>query len=73
MGSEAGAITTVLARIGISLPPASLPGGILSLPVIYGIGTAVPVILVAFLLAYSASLWARRTTSCRKSIGGRDR
>jgi cytochrome c-type biogenesis protein len=54
MGSEAGAVTTVLARIGISLPEASLPGGAFALPIIYGVGTAVPVLLVAFVLAYSA-------------------
>jgi cytochrome c-type biogenesis protein len=54
MGSEAGAVTTDLARAGINLPEASLPGGTLILPMIYGIGTAVPVLLVAFLLAYSA-------------------
>jgi cytochrome c-type biogenesis protein len=53
MGSEAGAITTVLAKVGISLSDAALPGSIVVLPVIYGIGTALPVILVAFLLAYS--------------------
>ncbi len=54
MGSEAGAITTVLTKVGISLPDASLPGSTVVLPVVYGLGTAVPVILVAFLLAYSA-------------------
>jgi cytochrome c-type biogenesis protein len=54
MGSEAGAVTTILTKIGITLPGASLPGSIVVLPVIYGIGTALPVILVAFLLAYSA-------------------
>lgn len=54
MGSEAGAITALLAKIGISLPAASLPGGTLVLPFIYGIGTALPVLVVAFLLAYSA-------------------
>ena len=53
MGSEAGAITAVLAKVGISLPGSSLPGGTLVLPFIYGIGTALPVLLVAFLLAYS--------------------
>ena len=75
MGSEAGAITGVLAKVGIALPEASLPGGALILPLIYGIGTAVPVLLVAFLLAYSAKSvgktynilskvewWARMTT-----------
>jgi cytochrome c-type biogenesis protein len=54
MGSEAGAVTTILAKIGITLPGTSLPGSIVVLPVVYGIGTALPVILVAFLLAYSA-------------------
>jgi cytochrome c biogenesis protein CcdA len=54
MGSEAGAITAVLAKIGIALPTASIPGGAILLPLIYGVGTALPVIVVAFLLAYSA-------------------
>lgn len=54
MGSEAGAITMQLSRIGISLPEATLRGGGLVLPLVYGIGTAVPVLLVAVLLAYSA-------------------
>ncbi len=54
LGSEAGAITAVLARIGVSLPAASLPGAVVVLPLVYGIGTAVPVLLVAFVLAYSA-------------------
>jgi cytochrome c-type biogenesis protein len=54
MGSEAGAITTLLAKVGISLPAAALPGGTLVLPLVYGVGTALPVLLVAFLLAYSA-------------------
>ena len=54
MGSEAGAITALLARIHITLPEASLPGATLVLPLIYGIGTALPVLVVAFLLAYGA-------------------
>jgi cytochrome c biogenesis protein CcdA len=54
LGSEAEAVTGNLANIGISLPEASLPGATAVLPLIYGIGTAVPVLLVAFLLAYSA-------------------
>ena len=54
MGSQSEAITTVLAQIGITLPEASLPGGTVVLPLIYGVGTALPVLLVAFLLAYSA-------------------
>jgi len=75
MGSEAGAITGVLAKVGISLPQASLPAGTVVLPLIYGIGTALPVLVVAFLLAYSAQTvgktynvlskvewWARMTT-----------
>jgi cytochrome c-type biogenesis protein len=54
MGCEAGGISALLARIGIDLPAVSLPGGFMYLPAVYGIGTAVPVILVAFVLAYSA-------------------
>jgi len=54
LGSEAGAITGVLTKVGISLPAASLPGATVVLPIVYGIGTGVPVLLVAFLLAYSA-------------------
>lgn len=53
-GAESEAVTAKLAAIGISLPQASLPGSTIVLPLVYGIGTAVPVLLVAFLLAYSA-------------------
>ncbi|MBN1852846.1 MAG: sulfite exporter TauE/SafE family protein [Pirellulales bacterium] len=75
LGSDAGAITAILAKVGIRLPEASLPGSTVVLPVIYGIGTAVPVLLVTFLLAFSAKSigktynmlskiewWARQTT-----------
>ncbi len=75
MGSEAGAITAVLDKVGIVLPAASVPGGSFVLPLIYGIGTALPVLVVAGLLAYSAQAvgktynilskvewWARMTT-----------
>ncbi len=44
----------MLERVGIALPQVSLPGASFVLPVVYGIGTAVPVLVVAFLLAYSA-------------------
>ncbi len=54
MGAEAGAITSVMGKVGIALPTASIPGGTILLPLFYGIGTALPVIVVAFLLAYSA-------------------
>jgi cytochrome c biogenesis protein CcdA len=54
MGAEARAITAAVAQIGISLPEASLPAGTVVLPLVYGVGTALPVLLVAFLLAYSA-------------------
>ena len=75
MGSEAGGITRELTKIGITLPEASVPAGTIVLPLIYGIGTAVPVLVVAFLLAYNAQSvgktynvlskvewWARMTT-----------
>ena len=53
-GAEAEAVTAMLTQVGIALPEATLPGSTIILPLIYGIGTAVPVLLVAFLLAYSA-------------------
>jgi len=40
--------------VGIALPQASLAGGSFILPLVYGVGTGVPVLVVAFLLAYSA-------------------
>jgi cytochrome c biogenesis protein CcdA len=55
MGSEAGAITALLNNVGITLPDATLPGGTTTLTLVYGVGTAVPVLIVAFLLAYSAN------------------
>ena len=54
MGSKAEAITTVLTKVGIALPEASLPASTIVLPLVYGVGTALPVLVVAFLLAYSA-------------------
>lgn len=54
MGTQSGAISLVLQKIGISLPAAAIPGGTVWLPLVYGIGTALPVLVVAFLLAYSA-------------------
>ena len=45
----------VLEKVGITLPEVSLPGGAFVLPLIYGVGTALPVLLVSFLLAYSAN------------------
>lgn len=75
LGAKAEAVTVVLTKVGISLPEASLPGSTVVLPLVYGVGTAVPVLLVAFLLAYSAQSvgktynvlskvewWARMTT-----------
>ena len=53
LGAESGAVAPILAKIGIVLPTASLAGGTVVLPCIYGIATALPVMLVAFLLAYS--------------------
>ena len=58
MGSEAGAITSVLDKVGISLPAASVPGGMVLLPLIYGVGTALPVIVVARRFWWVATLMA---------------
>ncbi|SMP42385.1 Cytochrome C biogenesis protein transmembrane region [Neorhodopirellula lusitana] len=54
LGADSGAISSVMSSVGIDLPEASLPGGAFVLPLIYGIGTALPVLVVAFLLAFSA-------------------
>jgi cytochrome c biogenesis protein CcdA len=54
MGSKAEAVTSVLAQVGIVLPETQLPGSTLVLSLVYGVGTAIPVLVVAFLLAYSA-------------------
>ncbi len=56
MGSESGAITGYLEQVGVALPEASLPGDTFVLPLVYGVGTAMPVLVVALLLAYSAKL-----------------
>jgi cytochrome c biogenesis protein CcdA len=55
LGSESGAIAGILAKMGIMLPEVSLPGGTLILPFVYGVGTALPVLFVSFLLAYSVN------------------
>ena len=83
LGAESGAVTPILAKIGIVLPAAPLAGGTVVLPLIYGIATALPVILVAFLLAYSVQSvgkaynmlskiewWARQTTGWIFIAGG---
>jgi cytochrome c-type biogenesis protein len=55
LGAEAEMVTGLLKKVGLTLHQTPLPpGGTVVLPLIYGIGTALPVLLVAFLLAYSA-------------------
>jgi cytochrome c biogenesis protein CcdA len=66
MGSEAGAITSVLDKVGITLPPDTIPGGTILLPLVYGIGTALPVLVVAFLLAFSANSVGRAYNALSK-------
>jgi cytochrome c-type biogenesis protein len=83
LGSESVAVTDILANVGLVLPNASLTGSSIILPCIYGIATALPVILVAFLLAYSAQSigkafniiskterWARQITGWVFILGG---
>ncbi|TWT69216.1 aromatic aminobenezylarsenical efflux permease ArsG family transporter [Crateriforma conspicua] len=53
-GADSGAISSVMSNVGIELPEGRFPGGALFLPLVYGIGTAFPVLVVAFLLAFSA-------------------
>lgn len=77
VGSEAPIILAELSKVGINLPPTTVSGGSLILPLIYGVGTSLPVILVAFVLAYGArslartynmltqaECWGRRMTAC---------
>ena len=47
-------VRSVPASVVLHEGGASLPGGSFVLPLVYGIGTGVPVLVVAFLLAYSA-------------------
>ncbi len=54
LGSDAGAINQVMQGIGVELPGTTVAGGSLMLPMIYGVGTALPVLIVSVLLAYSA-------------------
>ena len=83
LGSESGAIAAILSNVGLVLPKATLAGSTMVLPCIYGIATALPVILVAFLLAYSAKSigraynviskvewWARQITGWVFVLGG---
>ena len=83
LGAESGAIAAILAKIGLVLPKATLAGGTVVLPCLYGVATALPVILVAFLLAYSAQSigkayniiskvewWARQLTGWVFVLGG---
>jgi cytochrome c-type biogenesis protein len=82
-GAECGAATSILERAAIVLPSAVPPGAVFVLPLIYGIGTALPVLLMAFLLAYSVKSigkaykvlsqvewWARRITGWIFVIAG---
>jgi len=54
MGDASGSISIVLEKVGLALPESSVPGATIVLPVVYGIGTALPVSLVAILLVVSA-------------------
>ena len=54
MGAETGAVTEMLSGVGLTLPDAPPPGGAVLLPLIYGVGTALPVLAFAFILALSA-------------------
>lgn len=55
LGMESAMVVSTLARFGIYLPETIPAGGVLMMPVIYGVGTALPVLIVAFLLAYYAN------------------
>lgn len=54
MGSEAAGVGEKLAAIGIVLPETAVAGGTIVLPMVYGVGTALPVLALGVLLAFSA-------------------
>lgn len=54
MGSETGSAAGLIEPLGITVPATNLPAATVTLPLVYGVGTALPVLAVAFLLAYSA-------------------
>ena len=75
LGTESGEVNAVLDRIGITLPEAAPAGSVVLLPLVFGVGTALPVVAVSLLLAFSArsvgkaynalarvEWWARMTT-----------
>ena len=55
MGGESGLITAMLTKVGIVLPEATLAGSVFVLPLCYGVATGLPVLFVAYLLAFSAN------------------
>jgi len=54
VGWDSGAVSVALEKIGLSFPQSPLPGGTVVLPLVYGVATAAPVVLMAALLAYGA-------------------
>ncbi|MCS7304269.1 MAG: aromatic aminobenezylarsenical efflux permease ArsG family transporter [Thermoguttaceae bacterium] len=54
LGSASGAAAVALEKIGLSFPETPLPAASLVLPLVYGVATAAPVVLMAALLAYAA-------------------
>jgi cytochrome c biogenesis protein CcdA len=53
VGSASGAVSVALEKVGLWFPQSPLPGGTVVLPLVYGVATAAPVVLMALLLAYS--------------------
>lgn len=54
-GAEVGTIAAELSRFGVVLPQEAPAGSLVTMPMVYGLGTALPVLLVAFVMAYSAA------------------
>jgi cytochrome c-type biogenesis protein len=59
VGSESPMVLAELSKVGINLPTATIRGGSVLLPLVYGVGTALPVIVIAFVLAYGTQSLAR--------------
>lgn len=59
MGTEARAVTASLGQVGLVLPETPPAGHLVVMPLVYGLGTALPVLLVTFILAFSAQYVGR--------------
>ena len=70
MGAKAGVIATLLNGMGINLPEVALPGGTMILPVVYGVGTALPCCSWLSCWLTACNPWGRHSMRWPRSNGG---